>query len=322
MVYDVVAGTELNLGPGSPAVFSPDSKRLAWVAAAARPAAGEVWLMDLQTGERISLGPGRLPQFLDSERLAVYQPSANLFEVINLTNNQRSHPSTPVAGEVVRLLPDGTALVQTLRQQTPNASGYTLRLPDGRRLLEFEALAAAPAGPGELVVATSPQDGTTNIFIVNVASGVAEFVATSRWTPPSWPLGASADFVVWTEGYCGASQGKTRPFERRNRAITEIDASLWVTMTPAGLIGAGGIRTIGANRSADDGVRSGAAVARRHRLPGPERKLVARLPLREPRPDARPRRAVRPVKEACGVAKSHGMSGIISGRTPKWRVAP
>jgi len=78
-----------------------------------------------------------------------------------------------------------------------------------------------------------------NIFIVKVTTGQAQFIATSRFSPPSWPLGASADFVVWTEGYCGAAQGKTRVYDRRGGIVTELDQSLWVTMTPGGLIGAG-----------------------------------------------------------------------------------
>jgi hypothetical protein len=239
MLYDVIARTELNLGPGSPGVFSPDGSKFAWVAGAAYPAPGEVWLMEIATAERRSLGPGRAPQFYDNNRLAVLQPNANLVDVIDLTNNQRSHPSPPVQGEFIQLLLDGTALVRTLYPPSQLVSSYTVRFADGRRLLEFEAHVAAPAGPGEIVLATEPRNGMTNIFIVDVRRGAAEFVATSSWTPPNWPLGASADFVVWTEGYCGPGEGKTRFLDRASGAITELNAGLWVTMTPGGLIGVG-----------------------------------------------------------------------------------
>lgn len=239
MIYDVVAGTAVSLGPGSPAVFSPDGTKFAWVANAAHPAPGEVWLLDMRTQQRQSLGPGRMLEWYDNERLSILQPNANLRESVNVTNMQRSHALAPVAGEFIRLMQDGNALVRTFRQQPPNTSFFTVRMPDGRALVEFEAHAAAPAGPGEIVLATTPQNGMTNIFVVNVNSGVAEFIATSRWTAPNWPLGGSADFVVWTEGYCGPGEGKTRFFDRRSRAITEIDASLWVYMSPGGLIGAG-----------------------------------------------------------------------------------
>jgi hypothetical protein len=88
-------------------------------------------------------------------------------------------------------------------------------------------------------VATPPQNGTTNIFIVDIDSGQAVFIATSDYSPPNWPLAANADYVMWTEDYCGLPPGKTRRYDRRTASLTELDATLWATFTPDGLIAAG-----------------------------------------------------------------------------------
>jgi hypothetical protein len=149
---------------------------------------------------------------------------------------------------LTQVFPDGSKLRRTQMKSVTfpnspyNAQVYmfTLTSAQGTVLLEFEAIDARRAGEGELVVLTAPlASGSTNLFIVNVNSGAAQFIATSRFQPPSMPVGANGDYVVWTEAYCGAGQGKTRLFDRRSRSITEIDASLWVTMTPGGLIGEG-----------------------------------------------------------------------------------
>ena len=108
---------------------------------------------------------------------------------------------------------------------------------DGRVLLTFEAYMAKPAGPGEIVVATTPENESTNIFIVSLATGQATFIATSWYTAPNWPLAANRDLVVWTEDYCGAPPGRTRVFDRRTDTLTELDRTDWVELTPGGLIG-------------------------------------------------------------------------------------
>jgi len=146
----------------------------------------------------------------------------------------------------------------------------------GNLVLAFRAYDAVPAGPGELVVATSPQceaadgsirwcpevlvelrsddpegefpfeeaNGTTNIFIVDIATGAATFIATAnftpdtRVTPENWPLIANEEHVVWTESYCSLdAPGNTRVLDRQTGRVTELDASLWVTFTATGDLG-------------------------------------------------------------------------------------
>jgi hypothetical protein len=119
----------------------------------------------------------------------------------------------------------------------------------GRTVLELDVERARPAGPGELVLATRPEDGMANIFIVEIASGQATFIATSRWMAWNDPLAANEDYVLWTEDYCRPMDaGKTRLFDRRTGTLTELDATLWATFTPGGLIASG---TFGARELID-----------------------------------------------------------------------
>jgi hypothetical protein len=149
----------------------------------------------------------------------------------------------------------------------------------GEVLLAFRAYNAGPAGPGELVIATSPQcesdggelvwcaetleairaefdsgerssnevHGTTNIFIVDIETGAAEFVATANFSatgvyswPQNWPLSADGEHIVWTGAFCSQeTPGKTRIFDRATGQITELNISAWAQLTPRGDIGIG-----------------------------------------------------------------------------------
>ena len=151
---------------------------------------------------------------------------------------------------------------------------YVVEANEGRVIYQFRALQALPAGKGEFMIATSPvcddgsgrliwceevlarmeagskpgdikyARGSTNIFVVDVASGKARFIATVAYNPPTnirpfnWPLSADSNYVVWTEQYCGQTRGKTRIYDRRSGRIRELDATLWVRMA-VGLLGAG-----------------------------------------------------------------------------------
>ena len=255
MVYDVVDGVEMNLGTGGLGNFSPDSTGMVWVAGP-NPVVqgGEVWMIDLSTNEKRSLGPGRFAAFIDNDRVGIALPGSNNSEILNLRSGQRE----PVAGipfaqptDTV-VTPDGYELRKQSRSDYPfleNAFVLSDRRT-GRLLLEFEAYQAVPAGPGSLVVATPPvlsgqpdamgyQHGTTNIFIVDIAADRAEFVATSAYTPPNWELAANTAYVLWTDDSCGQPPGKTRLYDRRTGTITELNASLWATFTPDGLIASG-----------------------------------------------------------------------------------
>lgn len=254
MVYDVVDGVEMNLGTGSLGNFSPDSTRMVWLAGPDPIHGGEAWMIDLSTNEKRSLGPGRFAAFIDNGRVGIVLPGSNNSEILDLRSGQREPvariPSAQPTDTVVT--PDGYELRKESRSDYPFLeNAFVLSDPrTGRLLLEFEAYQVFPAGPRSLVVAMPPvlsgppdslgyQRGTVNIFIVDIAAGRAEFVATSAYTPPAWKLAADTAYVLWTDDYCGQPPGKTRLYDRRAGTITELNASLWATFTPDGLIASG-----------------------------------------------------------------------------------
>ena len=286
VLYDLQLGASTNYGPGYFAGFSGDGARFGF------NHQGKLWVVEIATGERTSyeISGGRGSLVGDHYAIA---PSANgslldLDTGLRTSVEQIDDPELRYLVEQ-RLRPSGGALLGdglVLRQADWEAAlcadtsepgkercraealeRWTVEdLASGEPLLSFRAVKAAPAGPGELVLATNPRcgradgsvawcedvaaelratqdragnnpvyvQGTMNIFLVDIATGEAEFVATAAYRqhpfswPLNWPLIASGEYVIWTEAYCAQRQGKTRVFERASGQITELDVSEWV----------------------------------------------------------------------------------------------
>lgn len=251
-LYDMDGLSSVGLGPGGLGSFSPDETRMVWVSGDHALAGGEAWLLDLRSMERTRLGAARLAFFLDDQRIAITAPGGNETEILNLERGERTPAPFiapgPPSGD--QRTPEGYLL---RRRDSPRFDRglYTLEDPTtGATLLYFEAYKAVPAGPGVLAVATVPRPddpsaplwqrtGTVNVFLVDIATGKATFVATSHYADPNWPLDANERYVMWTEGYCAVPQGKTRLYDRATSRLIELDASLWATFTPKGLIADG-----------------------------------------------------------------------------------
>lgn len=254
MLYDVQKGIETNLAPGSLGRFSPDGTNMVWIANPQPPFGdGDVMVIDVASGARRSVGIGRLAVFVDNDHIGVTKADTNTAEAIGLQNGDQS----PLSGGISSLFPnfdnvatpDGYELRREYRSDSPfpKSQFYLADASTGELLLDFEAYAVIPAGRGALAVATVPQltgtrdasgygTGTTNIFLVDIASGQATFVATSRYAEPNWPLSADDRHIIWTEDYCAVAQGHTRIYDRSTGRISEIDATLWPKFTPGGLI--------------------------------------------------------------------------------------
>ena len=297
VLYDLETGSSTSFGPGFFAGFSGDGASFGYTND------GLLWVVDVGTGEQTSytISGGGIATLIGDHYAIVPAAEGSLVDLD--TGERRSvqdidDPELRYAVEQ-RLRPAGGALLGdglVLRradwEQAPCSGGseaaqelcraeafeqwWVEELATGRRVLEFRAIAAAPAGPGELVIATSPQcvteagatkwcsevlaalrptldraapvqtfaSGTTNIFIVDIETGAAEFVATATYNPPAfvwpmnWPLIADQDRLVWTESYCGMPQGKTRILARATGDITELDGSHWLRWH-GGFIGLG-----------------------------------------------------------------------------------
>jgi hypothetical protein len=242
MLYDTLTGVATNLGPGTVGNFSPDGSKMAWVAIRdGTRGEGEAWMIEIASGERRMLGVGRLAQFVDDRHAGITR--GNNTEIINVETGEREMvEGIPNRGDpYTEMTPDGYALRQQYASEYPYpASKWSLTDPRSNRLLlKFDAFRAVPAGHGALAVATplnyigepdasGHRSGTTNVFLVDIASGEATFIATAPWARLNWPLAANDSYVAWTGDFCADKQGLTTLYERDSRRLLELEASLWL----------------------------------------------------------------------------------------------
>lgn len=249
MLYDTKTNTETNLGLGSVGEFSPDSRRMVWIANARPPFNdGDVMLIDIPTGQKRSLGPGPYAKFIDNDHVAISQANASIS--VDLRTGEHGAPPTPLPAPYFPDIttPDGYVLHRVLRSAPPFLkNSWYLSDASGKPVLQFEAYLAMPAGRGTLAVETVPeltgtpdiggrQGGTANIFLVDIASGRATFVATSGGTQPYWQVDANDGYIVWPEDYCGGGEGHTRLYDRRTGKISQFGAASNPRFTPGGLL--------------------------------------------------------------------------------------
>lgn len=257
VIYDTATNRQFDIGYASLVVFSPDSARAAWIAGASTAAAT---VMNLATGEVRTYAEGTNVGFLDERRLAVYQASTSTWKVFDLDTGQLSadqslrsgqaqpgfpsYPPSP-AGYYWQFVPDPSTALP--RGWAGKNDFRLIEIATGETALRFDAVFAALAGPGEIVVATPLEGVMTNIFVVNVQSGRAEFISRTRYGQgPNWPLSATARYVLWTDNFCYSEgidqQGRVQLFDRAARTQTDVDdgtppaADRYARLTPGNLI--------------------------------------------------------------------------------------
>ena len=296
VVYDIETGQAHDFGPGTLARPAFGENYLVYTSAE-----HEVYAVDLRTMQKQFVARGILAYFLGDDYVVVNPGDNNFFGVdmktrerVNLDEIRdpllRSMVSLRWGGSFLARWVDGRYAIRPVEnpQAVCEGSGSEQRvcLADASSkwlvedvwteevVLAFEAIAVQPAGPNEIVIATTPLcneanwiaectlvlskleaqsgaqgglaavEGTTNIFIVDLSTGDSTFVATATYNartglwPMSWPLAANANFVVWTESYCGEPRGLTRVFDRATDQITELNASEWVYLAE-GRLGVG-----------------------------------------------------------------------------------
>ena len=250
VIYDTRTGTARDLGPGTqPASFSPDGTKAAWAAGEGFAAGTEVFVVDLPSGAPRSLGPGRTAQFIDDVSVVVFSVGGNDRAIVEVDNGTRR----PYAGQSISPtlltrwpeLPEGLSVDPWLPGDTQVRS-YTVRDASSNAvLLTFDAAAVASAGKNELAVAAPPADGRSNVYVVDVRTGQANYLASARPDVVNWPFSATADAVLWTDGYCVRPPGQTTLFDRKSGQLVRFDTSgspgtdRWMLLTPAGLLAAG-----------------------------------------------------------------------------------
>jgi DNA-binding CsgD family transcriptional regulator len=238
VIYDTQTLKETNLGPGGLPSFSPDSTRVVWVAgdSATSGGDGEVRVIDLNTGAISTLGTSRFAQFLDNDTVGMLEPGASN-NAISL--DLRTGTTTPIAGLSVGALPNSTTPDgYRITWEKGGAKGEikTLRVIDvsGAVALQTEAFDAVPAGGGHIALQTAVRNGTTNVFLVALKSGEAEFLGTAGIMNQNSRLLANSQRVIWFDNYCSQTNQKAMVFDRGTDEVAAVSLPGTTAFTPDG----------------------------------------------------------------------------------------
>ena len=288
VVYDTEAGEAHDFGPGSLALPAFGKSHFVYTSAD-----HEVYTVDLATMQKRYVARGILAYFLGDNYIVINPGDNNYYGMDVRTGGRvdletisdplmRSMASQRWGGAFLGKWLDGRFAIrlaanpQAVCEQTGAEQRACLAdvsskwvvedVWTGETVLAFEANKVEPAGPAEIVIATTPlcneanwitdcpdvlakleaqnantgtnvaAEGTTNIFLVDLTTGDATFVATATFNPVTglwpmnWPLVANENFVAWTESYCGAPRGLTRIYDRATGKIAELSSSEWLVL--------------------------------------------------------------------------------------------
>lgn len=233
MVYDRETGMLFDLGPGEPGVFSPSGEWMAWVSE--DRFTGTLHALNLRTGERKDLGAGGyVSMFIDDERFLVDSPDAT-----GVLVNARTGEREPVTDRA-QLFAAIDEPPFTLETEGFGPDGPTVRVHDatGHLTLEFSALTARFSTVAELVVATVPQAGLTNIFTIDLHTGRASYVATTPVSARGFTLAGNGTHIAWSPDVC-VDPGETWVFERATGQFTRAPKALLISQAPDGWLASG-----------------------------------------------------------------------------------
>jgi hypothetical protein len=228
-------GGRLALGPGQLGRFNQTSTLLAWIGFGGGAGDGpQLRVADLWSSTILELGPaGALIGFENDQVVRVADWNGDGESIVDLVAGVR------LSAEPAPYRPPATRYHLAEERLTTEGSRFTLW--DGATpLLRFEALRAVVSSDLAVVALVAAGPGQANLFLIDVPSRQARFVATTPFGPArSVPLVAGDRFVVWTPDYCGEGGrdgGGTRVYDRAEDRVVELaDASLWPeAFTPDG----------------------------------------------------------------------------------------
>ncbi|MGH2610771.1 MAG: hypothetical protein ACRDHF_16950, partial [Tepidiformaceae bacterium] len=252
VIYDVETGNAIDLGPGAqPASFSPDETMAVFAAGSNFANGTEAFVVDLPSGQRRSLGPGRMAQFQPDGSIMVILPGGNERVSVDPVTGTRTpftgDPNTSTNASPASA-PEDYVTVPPL-PTSPEVRTYTVSTNAGALVLTVGAVALTAAGPDEVAAVGPPVDGRSNVYLIDLVTGEATFVASAVPGVNNFPFSANADYVLWTDGYCSTQPGPVTLFDRKAGELIRLDLSgasnvatdlRWMRLTTMGLMGVGG----------------------------------------------------------------------------------
>ena len=223
-LYDIQRSEVVEFGPGGTGLFSSDGRYLVWTQISRNsgvPPELRRWDLELETAN--DLGPAGAVLNLEGEgavRVAGWGGDGEF--IVDLRTGARL-AAEPRSGST-----PGYQLTQH-RLDGVSVTRYTL-WDGGTPVLRLDALQTVVASSSKLATLIPAGDEQANIFLIDIRSRSAEFVATTEVEGPgAIPIAASPNHVVWTPNYCSPVPGLTRIYDRATGQITELaDSTLWV----------------------------------------------------------------------------------------------
>ncbi len=252
VIYDIQRGVAIDLGPGAqPAVFSPDSTTAVWTVGPQFGQGTEAFVIDLATGAKRSLGPARLAGFRDDET-AVTVDADNVRHTVDVNTGEATLAADDIHIDYFPTSPDPSPqdryVIDPPGFASPDLRTYTIRDPRSDAvLLILEAVAVTSAGPDHVAAVSAPIGARSNVYLIEVATGLTTFVATAIPGVNNFPFSADEQSILWTDGYCGDQPGMVTLFDRATAQITRLDFGSvgpnvnprWARLAPEGQIAIG-----------------------------------------------------------------------------------
>ena len=136
--------------------------------------------------------------------------------------------------------PDGFRVEPVDESATaPPTKWQVINLKTGAVALQgIDASFAIAAGAGHIAIETLANGGTTNVFLVSIATGQASFLGTARVSFND-SFAADDQRVIWSDGTCLNPPGDLFVYDRKTGELVAAPLS-FATLTPSGDIAVGG----------------------------------------------------------------------------------
>jgi hypothetical protein len=221
VLYDTELGTVRNLGAGMYGTFTEDGRYMAWT-----DIAGDLWYLELPDGDPVKLGKGGSLLPAGGSLIAVDAgPGGTLWDLSTGTGTPGGVPGNGA-------FRDYQGAYFLVRDPTPQGLSFWVVSGMEPQFAPIPAAAARWAGPGEVIMATRPDGGLSNIYLVNVATVTAEPVATAGAIFNVVAVSGNDEWIAWTDNFCGGviregADGSTRVLDRSTGAVYDLGENIW-----------------------------------------------------------------------------------------------